>query len=117
MREPIWLTAKDVLAFHDEQLALYGGLAGVRDFNLLESALAKPRMAWNYEEPQPDIITLAATLMVGMARNHPFNDANKRTALVAGLTFLALNGYDPDLNAPATVEMMVAVASGEMGVE
>ncbi len=112
MQEPKWLNAKVVLAIHDVQLSLYGGLAGVRDFNLLESALARPKKAWAYEDPQPDLFGLAAWLIVGIARNHPFNDANKRTSLSTGLTFLELNGMSLDADNPSAVLTMIEVAQG-----
>jgi death-on-curing protein len=117
MRDLVWLETKLVLAIHDEQIAAYGGLSGVRDMNLLESALAKPQQAWAYEEPQPDMAKLAALYMTGIARNHPFNDANKRSSFASGLTFLALNGIEPELNKTAAVLIMVEVAEGGMNAE
>ncbi len=117
MNEPTWLTAKVVLAIHDTQISLYGGLAGVRDFGLLESALARPQQAWAYEEPQPDLFTLAAWFIIGIARNHPFNDAKKRTAFSTGLTFLELSGISVDADNPSAVLMMVDVAQGNVTTE
>jgi death-on-curing protein len=117
MHEPTWLELKVVLAAHDAQLAAHGGLGGVRDMNLLESALAKPKQAWNYEEPQPDLSRLAALYMTGIARNHPFNDANKRTAMLSGYGFLRLNGQDVAAERTAEVLLMVEVAEGGMDAE
>lgn len=114
MHEPKWLNAKIVLAIHDIQLSQYGGLAGVRDFNLLESALARPQQVWAYEDPQPDMFMLAAWLIVGIARNHPFNDANKRSSLSSGLTFLELNGISLNADNPSAVLTMIGVAEGSI---
>jgi death-on-curing protein len=117
MPEPKWMETKAVLALHDTQLATHGGLAGVRDMNLLESALAKPQQAWAYEEPQPDMARLAALYVTGIARNHPFNDANKRSAWVTGRAFLYLNGWDVEFNKTTAVLMMVEVAEGGVDAE
>ena len=88
----IWIDKPLALAIHDRQLAEHGGQAGLRDENLLDSALARPRQRHAYGEPPPDIAELAAALAHGLARNHPFVDGNKRTAAVACETFLQLNG-------------------------
>ena len=88
----VWIESKLVLAIHDRQLAEHGGSPGVRDANLLESALARPQQLHAYGDPPPDLADLAASLAFGLARNHPFVDGNKRTAFVSCRTFLALNG-------------------------
>jgi death on curing protein len=88
----VWLEAPLVLAIHDRQLAEHGGSPGVRDANLLESALARPQQLHANGDPAPDIADLAASLAFGLARNYPFVDGNKRTAFVSCRTFLALNG-------------------------
>lgn len=116
MQEPLWIELKAVLAAHDAQIAHYGGLAGVRDMNLLESALAKPRQTFFYAEPAPDLYELAALYTTGIARNHPFHDANKRTAFVTGLGFLGLNGKPLHLardHFAEAVGIMVSVAQGQ----
>ena len=78
---------------HSEQLAEHGGSGGIRDETLLDSALAKAQNVWAYTE-DPSIFCLAASYSYGIARNHAFVDGNKRTALVVGLTFLKLNGWE-----------------------
>lgn len=88
----VWLDKALVLAIHDRQLAEHGGSPGVRDENLLESALARPRQLQAYGDPPLDLAELAAALAYGLARNHPFADGNKRTAAVACETFIELNG-------------------------
>lgn len=81
-----------VLALHDRQLAEHGGSPGVRDANLLESALGRPQQLHAYGDPRPDLADLAASLAYGLARNHPFVDGNKRTAAVTCESFIVLNG-------------------------
>jgi death-on-curing protein len=107
-----WIDPSVILAVHDEQIAEHGGAAGLRDSGLLESALARPlNLAAN---GKPDHADLAACYGVGIARNHPFVDGNKRTAFVAVELFLALNGRT--LGAPDTdaVLAMLAVAAGKL---
>ena len=92
MREPVWIDERDALALHDRLLALEGGAAGVRNVGLLQSALARPQQLHAYGDA-PDAIDMAAAYTVGIVRNHPFVDGNKRTAFVVGVLFLELNGY------------------------
>lgn len=100
-----------VLAIHDEQLAEHGGMKGLRDESLLLSALARPQNLAAYGKP--DLADLAASYALGIARNHPFIDGNKRTALVvAAGVFLPLNGYKLTASDGETVRVMLAVADG-----
>jgi death on curing protein len=113
--EPEWVTMPIVLAIHDEQLAIHGGSAGLRDAALLESALGRPRNKWAYENAE--LPELAAAYGYGIARNHPFVDGNKRTALLAIYTFLGVNGVDfivPEADAAA---MILSLAAGEVSEE
>jgi death-on-curing protein len=115
VNEPEWVTMPIVLAIHDEQLAIHGGSAGLRDAALLESALGRPRNKWAYENAE--LPELAAAYGYGIARNHPFVDGNKRTALLAIYTFLGVNGVDfivPEADAAA---MILALAAGEVSEE
>jgi death-on-curing protein len=93
MQEPLWISKRAVLAIHNEQLAEHGGLSGLRDEGLFESALARPRNLFLYEE-SADIFLLAAAYAYGIARNHPFVDGNKRAALTVSMAFLDRNGWD-----------------------
>ena len=88
----IWIGKPLALAIHDRQLAEHGGIPGVRDETLLDSALARPQQLHAYGDPPPDLADLAASLAFGLARNHPFVDGNKRTAHVCYRAFLVLNG-------------------------
>ena len=86
-----WVDPRVALALHAEQLRAWGGGQGVRDEGLFESALARPQNLAAYG--QPDTADLAASYAYGLAKNHPFVDGNKRTALVVSETFLIDNGY------------------------
>jgi death on curing protein len=108
----IWLTPELVSAFHMRQLAEHGGGAGLRDAGLLDSALQLPQNKMAYEEP--DIAELAAAYAYGIARNHPFIDGNKRTALVSSFTFLYLNGYKVATSQVENVTTFLALASGDL---
>jgi len=88
-----WLLFEAVLAMHKAQIVQHGGDDGVRDIGLLDSALARPKNVEAYE-PDADLARLAAAYGFGIAKNHPFIDGNKRTALVATLSFLEINGVE-----------------------
>jgi len=113
VKRPKWLATAVVTAIHDEAIYEFGGLAGIRDFGLLESALDRPRNRLAYE-PKSTLFELAATLCVGLAKNHPFIDGNKRTALLGTHAFLFLNGNALEPTEEDEVLTMVAVADGSL---
>ena len=115
MTEPRWLEIDIVLDFHAEQLALFGGPDGIRDRGLLESALGRPINKFGYGET--DLAALAAAYGFGIARNHPFVDGNKRTALASMIVFLNLNTLDLDAPQDAATAIVLAMAAGEVGEE
>ena len=86
---------------------------GLRDAGLFESALARPRHRWEYGEAK-DLYDCAASYGFGIAKNHAFNDGNKRTAFQSMYTFLGLNGYELEATEVDAVEVMVAVADGSL---
>jgi death-on-curing protein len=96
MAEIIWLLHETIIAIHHRQISEHGGSEGLRDEGSLSSALARPENLLAYGDPPPDLASLAAAYAYGIARDHPFVDGNKRTALVAARTFLILNGVDLD---------------------
>ena len=112
MKKPDWVTLPIVLAIHDEQLAVHGGSSGLRDIALLESALNRPLNKWSYESAE--LPELAAAYAYGIARNHPFVDGNKRTALLAMYTFLGVNGVDFIVAEADAAAMILALAAGEV---
>ena len=113
MSAPKWITASIATAIHDEAIYEFGGLAGIRDQGLLESALDRPRNLLGYER-RSSIFELAAALCIGIAKNHPFNDGNKRTALLTTRAFLYLNGRELEPSQADEVATLVAVADGSL---
>jgi death on curing protein len=112
MNEPRWVTLHDIEDIHAEQLALFGGPAGIRDRGALESALGRPINRWHYENA--DMAQLAAAYAFGIARNHPFVDGNKRTAFAALMVFLRLNGISFAPPPPDATAAMMALAAGDI---
>jgi len=107
-----WILESVVHAIHDEQIAEHGGLQGTRDITLLQSALARPLNLSGYEKP--DIADLAACYGYGIAKNHPFNDGNKRTAFVVTELFLLMNDHALSADDTACVLTMLQVADGSI---
>ena len=113
MSEPKWLLPEAVVAMHEIVLAEHGGSAGIRDVGLMDSALARPVNKF-HDQPESALFDLAAAYSFGLAMNHPFVDANKRTALLAGLVFLSLNGVDFNAPEAETVVTFEALAAGDV---
>jgi len=110
--EPIWIDERLIRTIHEEQLAEHGGMVGVRDDDLLAAALARPHNAFASGDAA-DLASLAAAYGIGLVRNHPFVDGNKRAGLIAVDLFLRLNGSRLTVtNAEAVIEIM-ALAVGE----
>ncbi len=114
--EPTWLNRPILEALHADQVREHGGSLGIRDEGLLESALARPQQKWHYE-PHADLATLSAAYAFGIAKNHPFVDGNKRAALVAAYTFLAINGFELEAPEPETVAAILGTADGSISEE
>ncbi|MGH6978489.1 MAG: type II toxin-antitoxin system death-on-curing family toxin [Brevundimonas sp.] len=110
-----WLEIEMILAVHDEALAIDGGAPGLRDHGLLESALERPKNRYHYEGVE-DLCDLAATYAVGIAKNHPFADGNKRSAFIAMATFLMVNGRPLHASQADATTTMLAVAAGDMDI-
>ncbi len=107
----VWIASDVLVAVHDEQLSEHGGLAGLRDANALESAIARAQQLAHYGSP--DVADLAAAYGYGIARNHPFSDGNKRTAFVAVELFLSLNGHELTADDADCVLTMLRLAAGD----
>jgi death-on-curing protein len=105
-----WIDPSFALAAHDEQLSIHGGSSGVRDEGLLDSALARPQNLSVYADP--DLPALAASYAFDLARNHPFVDGNKRTALVVCETFIIDNGGSLDASDAELVVLFENLAAG-----
>jgi death-on-curing protein len=111
--EPQWLAKADIIELHDYVLARTGGSSGLRDEGLLESALARPLNRWSYEAVE-DIRDLAATYGIGLAKNHPFIDGNKRAAFLGVGLFLELNGWMLTATDDDAIAAFYAVAASQM---
>jgi death on curing protein len=117
MPEIKWLLEETVYAIHKRQIAEHGGGDGLRDEGLLLSALARPQNLLAYSEETPLISALAASLAYGIAKNHPFVDGNKRTALVVSRTFLLLNGYELNASQEEKYLTFLKLAEGNLSEE
>lgn len=107
-----WTSREALLLLHDESLVEHGGAAGLRDAGLLDSALARPlNLA---ADGEPDLPELAAGYAIGLAKNHPFVDGNKRAASMAIGLFVALNGQRMVATQIEATQAMLAVAAGEL---
>ena len=114
MADPLFLTLAEVIEIHVDQIHRYGGQAGLRDLALLESALAQPEASYAGEWLHEDHYTMGAAYAYHLRQNHPFVDGNKRTALLAALVFLELNGITI-LDPRGRLEnAMIRIASGKM---
>jgi death-on-curing protein len=112
MTQVKWLTRQAIEIIHHEQLDEHGGLAGLKDDNALESALARPMNKAAYGEV--DIHALAAAYLYGFVKNHPFTDGNKRTGYLAAFTFLYINGWLIEAEQADIIEFVLEVAAGEI---
>ncbi len=113
MKEPEWVDYAVVLAIHDEQLAEHGGLGGIRDKDLLASALAKPKNVFVYS-PEATLRHVPAAYAAGLAKNHAFLDGNKRTAWVVCALFLELNEVAVVASQTEVVRAMLGLADGTL---
>lgn len=113
MKEPVWISKEVVLALHARQVAEHGGDAGMRGESMLESALARPLQRHFYEQ-ESDLCKLAAFYAMGLAKNHPFGDGNKRTAFLVYRLFLLRNGLTITAGKADRYLTMLHQAAGEM---
>jgi death-on-curing protein len=111
--EPRWVPRVAVDAVHLDLIREHGGLSGIRDEDALESALARPKQTWAYDE-EPDLADLAAAYGFGLARNHPYHDGNKRIAFVTMAVFLGLNGATVRATEEEIVAVMLELAGGTL---
>jgi death-on-curing protein len=111
---PKFLSLAEVLEIHQDQVARYGGSPGIRDIDLLKSALGMPAATYGGEFLHTDLFEMAAAYLFHLLKNHPFLDGNKRAGVVAALVFLALNGYDFEAPEDDLAETVLAVARGEL---
>ena len=114
-----WVSKQALVLLHGESLAKHGGREGMRDEGLLDSALMRPQniLAYADGDNPPDAAALAASYGVGLAKNHPFVDGNKRAAFLAVGLFLYLNGLRLQATQTDATLTMLAVAAGDITEE
>ncbi len=112
--DPTFLDREEVLAIHRDQLRRYGGFMGVRDEEALNTALAAPETRMNGQYIHQDLAGMAAAYLSQLARQRPFVDGNKRTAVLAALVFLALNGQDVKADETELAALAQAAAAGKV---
>ncbi|MBE9017537.1 type II toxin-antitoxin system death-on-curing family toxin [Chroococcidiopsidales cyanobacterium LEGE 13417] len=117
MQIPEFVPKADVLAIHQPQVERFGGLDGIRDEGLLDSALAQPQATFFGQLLHPTISTQAAAYLYHLAKNHPFLDGNKRTAFANTIAFLGMNGYELNMSEEAAYNLVIQVAQGEISKE
>lgn len=108
-----FLTLAEAVEIHKNQIELYGGESGIRDYNLLNSAIYFPQSTFNSQFLHDNLFDMAAAYIYHICQNHPFIDGNKRTALVCGLVFLDLNGIEIDDHLGSLYKMMMKIAGGK----
>jgi len=111
---PIFLALDEVLALHADQIRRYGGRPGIRDLELLKSALGTPEASYGGDYLHPSLFEMAGAYLFHIARNHPFVDGNKRVALMTALVFLGLNGLRLRADADALYDLVLGVAEGRV---
>jgi death-on-curing protein len=108
------LTVEIVREIHTEALKQFGGLGGVRDENLLASAVLAPQSTFGGKSPYADVIEIAAAYLFYLCRNHPFLDGNKRTAMMAAIVLLRLNGIEPAPDSDDWETLLLDVAASKL---
>lgn len=112
MTDPIWVRRDVILSFHELLLAQHGGLPGLRDEGMFDSAIGRPENLLNYGNPS--VFDLAASYAFGLVKNHPFLDGNKRIGFATAVLFLELNLIHFHAAEADAVLRTLALAAGEM---
>jgi death-on-curing protein len=115
MNEPNWITKDILLSVHAELLNRFGGLSGIRDGGLLDSALNRPKHLLSYGSPT--LFQMAASYSRGIVKNYPFLDGNKRTGFMSAYIFLGINGWSLEAPEEEAVLETLALAAGETSEE
>lgn len=112
MKAPQWILRETVLVLQEQSLAQFGGISGIRDEGMLDSALSRPENLFSYGEPS--VFQMAAAYAYGLAKNHPFLDGNKRAAFIVAIVFLELNGHHFHASEVDAAVCTLALAASEM---
>lgn len=113
--EITFLTLDEVLAIHADMIHRYGGSMGIRDAGLLQSAVAMPQASFGGEFLHGDLFEMAAAYLYHLVQNHPFVDGNKRVGAASAVVFLIMNGVEPTASEDALEQMVLSVATGQLG--
>ena len=113
MKEPIFLGLDEVIEIHHDQINRYGGPSGIRDIELLKSAISMPPATFGGEYLHKDLYEMAAAYLFHVVRNHPFLDGNKRTGAVAAVVFLIMNGIELQADEDSFEKLVRSVAEGK----
>jgi death-on-curing protein len=111
MSEPTWITKEILITVHAELLNRFGGLSGIRDEGLLDSALNRPKHLFSFS--RPTLFQMAASYAHGVVKNHPFLDGNKRTGFMSAYIFLGVNGWSLEAPEEEAVLETLSLAAGE----
>lgn len=114
MKTPTFLSVEDVTCIHAETIDCEGGLDGIKDYALLESAVMMPQQQFDGKYLHEDIPTMAAAYLFHITQNHPFHDGNKRAGIMAAFVFLDVNGYDLKATDKQLEKIVLSVASGKI---
>jgi death-on-curing protein len=115
MSEPTWITKEILITVHAELLNRFGGLSGIRDEGLLDSALNRPKHLFSFS--RPTLFQMAASYAHGVVKNHPFLDGNKRTGFMSAYIFLGVNGWSLEAPEEEAVLETLSLAAGETSEE
>lgn len=115
MNEPTWITKEILITVHAELLNRFGGLSGIRDEGLLDSALNRPKHLFSFS--RPTLFQMAASYAHGVVKNHPFLDGNKRTGFMSAYIFLGVNGWSLEAPEEEAVLETLSLAAGETSEE
>lgn len=110
----VFLNLAEVIEIHKDQIERYGGHPGLRDYDLLCSAVAMPEASFGGDYLHIDVFEMAAAYVYHICKNHPFVDGNKRTGLACGLVFLEINGITIIDDDGKLYESVMSIASGEL---
>ena len=115
MASPLFLSVEDVIEIHADQIQRYGGSLGIRDADLLQSALGMPKAGFGDQYLHVDLFEMAAAYLYHIVQNHPFIDGNKRAGTMAAFIFLKLNGLTLDADELAFETLVLQAAQGQVG--
>jgi death-on-curing protein len=113
LKEPVFLGLDEVIKIHHDQIKRYGGLSGIRDINLLKSAISQPPATFGGEYLHKNIYEMAAAYLFHITRNHPFIDGNKRSGAATAIVFLLLNGIELHADEVSFEKLVRSVAEGK----